>query len=101
MESMPSREEIFLAVTLCDPSKAPGYDGFNLNFIKKFWSEFEEEICRFIVGFFESRHFPPEINLTWVALIAKIDEAEEIKDFHPISMVGCLYKIISKLWQTG
>ena len=27
----------------------------------------------------------------------KIDEAEEIKDFHPISMVGCLYKIISKI----
>ena len=97
LERMPSKEEISLAVKSCDPSKAPGYDGFNLNFIKKFWDDFGEEICSFIFGFFESGHFPPEINLTWVALIPKIDEAVEIKDYRPISMVGCLYKLISKI----
>ena len=97
LEKLPSKEEIAIAIHSCDSSKSPGYDGFNFNFIKKFWSEFEEEICSFIYNFFETGHFPPEINLTWVALIPKIDEAEEIKDFRPISMVGCLYKIISKI----
>ena len=78
---MPSREEIVAVVYSCDPSKIPGYDGFNLNFIKKFWADFQEEICSFIYAFFEIGHFPPEINLKWVTLIPKIDEAVEIKDF--------------------
>ena len=46
LERMPSREEICNAVYSCDPSKAPRYDGFNLNFIKKFWTDFEEEILQ-------------------------------------------------------
>ena len=33
-----------------------------------------------------------EIDKTWVVLIPKVDDAVE-----PISMVGCLYKIIYKI----
>ena len=44
LERMLSREEISLAVNSYDPSKAPGYDGFNQNFIKKLWIDFEEDI---------------------------------------------------------
>ena len=36
LERMPSKEEIVNAVHSCDPSKAQGYDGFNLKFIKNF-----------------------------------------------------------------
>ena len=35
--------------------------------------------------------------MTWVVLVPKVDNAMEIKDFRPISMVGCLYKIIAKI----
>ena len=32
-----------------------------------------------------------------MALIPKIDNLVEVKDFRPISMVGCLYKLIAKI----
>lgn len=33
----------------------------------------------------------------WVALIPKIEGAVELKDYRPIGMVGCIYKIIAKI----
>ena len=36
LERIPTKEEIKRAVFMCDSSKAVGYDGYNLNFIKKF-----------------------------------------------------------------
>ena len=35
--------------------------------------------------------------MTWVTLIPKVDDAQEIKDYRPISMVGCVYKVIVKI----
>ncbi|XP_025670541.1 uncharacterized protein [Arachis hypogaea] len=38
-----------------------------------------------------------DTNITWVALAPKFIGAKEIKDLRPISMVGCVYKVISKV----
>ena len=35
--------------------------------------------------------------MTWVVLIPKENDAVEMNQFLPISMVGCLYKIIAKI----
>ena len=35
--------------------------------------------------------------MTWVTLIPKFEGAMEIKDYIPISMVRCVYKVISKI----
>jgi len=35
--------------------------------------------------------------MTWVTLLPKKKEAVDIKDFRPISMVGCVYKVIAKV----
>jgi DNA replicative helicase MCM subunit Mcm2 (Cdc46/Mcm family) len=40
------------------------------------------------------------INSTFISLIPKIQGAKEVKDFRPISLVGGVYKIISKVWLT-
>ena len=97
LEQRPSIEEIKEAVWSCDPSKAAGYDGFNINFIKKMWDNIGDEISSFVLNFFDTGYLPEEINMTWVVLIPKIDSAEEFKDFRLISMVGCLYKVIAKI----
>ena len=68
-----------------------------MNFIKKFWEDFELEIYNFIFEFFKTGQFPPEINITWVTLILKVDEAVEVKDFRLIRMVGWLYKLVAKI----
>ena len=35
--------------------------------------------------------------MTWVTLIPKIDDAKELKDYRPISIIGCIYKVVAKL----
>lgn len=37
------------------------------------------------------------INLTWVPLIPKVDSVMALKDYRPITIIGSLYKIMSKL----
>ena len=35
--------------------------------------------------------------MTWVTLIPKFDDAKELKDYKPIIMIGCIYKVVAKL----
>ncbi|XP_015969771.1 uncharacterized protein LOC107493198 [Arachis duranensis] len=68
-----------------------------MNFIKKCWTEVGKEFTDAVMGFFHSALLPARSNVTWVALVPKFVGATEIKDLHPISMVGCVYKVISKV----
>jgi hypothetical protein len=47
--------------------------------------------------FYEHCQFERSLNATFVTLIPKKHGADELKDFHPISLVGGMYKIIAKL----
>lgn len=40
---------------------------------------------------------PKGSNVAFIALTAKCEHLEGFKDFRPISMVGCIYKIIAKI----
>ncbi|XP_015950345.1 uncharacterized protein LOC107475226 [Arachis duranensis] len=40
---------------------------------------------------------PKQANLTWVALVHKEGGNNDLKHYRPISMVGCVYKVISEL----
>lgn len=40
---------------------------------------------------------PKGTNATFVVLIPKIDNPHGLKEHHPITLVGCLYKIIAKV----
>ncbi|XP_015949941.1 uncharacterized protein LOC107474818 [Arachis duranensis] len=97
LEVLPSIEEVKEVVWDCESSKAPGSDGYNMNFIKKCWAEIGAEFTTAVMGFFETAKLPSDSNVTWVALAPKFVGAKEIKDLRPINMVGCVYKVISKL----
>lgn len=51
LEQRPSLEEIKEAVWSSDPSKAAGYDDFNINFIRKMWDDIGVEISKFVEHF--------------------------------------------------
>lgn len=70
------------AIKSCDPSKFPGCDGFNLNFIKKFWNEICEEIIQFTTNFFSIGVCDESINIAWVTLIPKISNPIKIKIYY-------------------
>ena len=97
LERPVSREEIEEAIASCDPSKASGYDGFNLKCIKKMWPVIEEDFCSYILRFFESGKFHASFNTTWVTLIPKKKGLLDVSEFRPICLVGSLYKVIAKV----
>ena len=97
LETTPSREEVKQAVWACGVDKAPGFDGYNFKFIREMWEVLEEEIYEFVVQFFATGSSVRHLNITWVTLIPKTESPTSIEDYRPISMVGALYKIISKV----
>lgn len=92
-----SRLEIDSAVDSCNAQKAPGPDGFNFRFIKASWEVIKNDIYGIIEDFYHSSCLPKGSNVAFIALIAKCENPEGFKDYRPISMVGCVYKIIAKL----
>lgn len=47
--------------------------------------------------FYKKGQFEKSLNATFISLIPKKSDAMEVNDFHPISLIGGVYKIISKI----
>lgn len=82
---------------MCASDKAPGPDGFPMSFYQNFWEMLKVDIMNTIRHFHEHQVFEKSLNATFVALIPKKTEAVELRDFRPISLIGGVYKIITKL----
>ncbi|KAL9672560.1 hypothetical protein QQ045_028811 [Rhodiola kirilowii] len=96
LERKISKEEILLSLRECEGNKAPGPDGFNISFYKRFWNEVKPEVEGFIEEFSENGRLTREINQTFIALIPKVSSPQSLGDFRPISLVTSIYKILAK-----
>lgn len=93
-----STEEIDADVNSCDGSRAPGPDGFNFRFIKSSWDVIKSYVYDIVNEFWHSYRLPKGCNIAFIALIPKLDNRKGFKDYYrPISMVACIYKIITRL----
>ena len=90
-------EEVKQAIWDCDSYKSPGPDGVNFGFLKQFWSILKGDFMRFITEFHHDGRLPKGINTTFIALIPKVVSPQRLNDFRPISLVGCMYKVLAKL----
>jgi hypothetical protein len=52
---------------------------------------------RFIVEFHRNGKLTKGINSTFIALIPKVSSPQYLNDFRPISLVGCMYKVLAKV----
>nr|GEW03192.1 RNA-directed DNA polymerase, eukaryota, reverse transcriptase zinc-binding domain protein [Tanacetum cinerariifolium] len=92
-----SKEEIEEAVWGCGLDKSPGPDGFTFGFYRRFWSLVEGEVVEAVNHFFNNGFCHKGGYSSFIALISKTQGAKMVKDLRPISLIGSLYKIISKL----
>ncbi|XP_022024281.1 uncharacterized protein LOC110924594 [Helianthus annuus] len=92
-----SVEEIKDAVWECDGDRAPGPDGFNFKFIKKCWSGLQVDIVKMFNTFFEEGSLNKSCTSSFIALIPKVKDPSSPVDFRPISLIGVINKIISKV----
>jgi hypothetical protein len=92
-----SMEEIETVVMESDSNKSLGPDGFNFAFIKTLWSLIKGEIRIMFDQFHRIGTLPMSFTSYFVALIPKVNSPFTLGDFRPISLLGCMYKIIAKV----
>ncbi|GKU93956.1 hypothetical protein SLEP1_g7505 [Rubroshorea leprosula] len=90
-------EEIREAVSSCASDKAPRPDGFNFHFIKSIWETIEGDIINFVNEFHQNGRLVRGLNASYITLVPKKKNPTTLQEYRPITMVGCLYKILAKI----
>ncbi|RVW42045.1 Transposon TX1 uncharacterized 149 kDa protein [Vitis vinifera] len=90
-------EEVFDALVGCNGDKAPGPDGFSMAFWLFAWDFVKADVMSFFKEFYENGKFVKSLNTTFLVLIPKKVGAEALGDYRPISLVGSLYKWLTKV----
>nr|GFA02209.1 RNA-directed DNA polymerase, eukaryota, reverse transcriptase zinc-binding domain protein [Tanacetum cinerariifolium] len=97
LEREVSNEEIKWAVWECRIDKAPGLDGFTFGFYRRYWDIIGNDVVDAIKWFFCMERSRKEVIRLFITLIPKVPNANMIKDFRPINLIGSLYKVIAKV----
>ncbi|CAN4123193.1 unnamed protein product [Withania somnifera] len=74
--------------------KSPGPDGFTMDLYIQCWEVIKGEVIETVQNFHDQCYFEKTSSATLIALIPKKMGSSELKDF---SLVGSIYRIISKI----
>ena len=92
-----SEEQVRTTLFDLNGDKAPGPDGFTTVFWQENWDVVKVDIMKLFKEFHDKGSFVKSLNSTFIVLIPKKGEVEELKDFRLISLVGSIYKWIAKV----
>ena len=92
-----SMEEVDIAIKQMAPLKAPGPDGMPPLFYQSFWQHIGPEVTKAVLSCLNSGTLLKSINHTFITLIPKVNNPENVSEFRPISLCNVIYKIISKV----
>lgn len=92
-----SKKEIWEGLKQCDKDKAQGPNRFNMGFIQELWHIITGDITEAFKELHENGTFLKSSKFSFMVFIPKVERAENMRDFMPISLVTCIYKLISKL----
>jgi hypothetical protein len=95
---IPSKEEIFMAITDLGLNKAPELDGMTGLFYKTCWPIVKLSVIASLQSFFRGDLLLKEFNHTNIVLIPKVDNPSRLNQFRPIRLTNFNYKIISKIF---
>ena len=89
-----SVKEVVSALFDLGGDKALGADGYSLVFWQSSWDLVKEEV----MGFFRDFHeHVRSLNSTFLVLVPKEGDVEDLRDYRPIGLVGWLYKLLAKV----
>jgi hypothetical protein len=89
-------EELDEAVAKCNSNSAPGIDGIGNRFIKKFWNFFRIPLIEYFTVCNNRGTLTETFRTALIRLIPKKGDVSHIKNWRPISLLSCFYKILSK-----
>ncbi len=89
-------DELDEAMRTCNMKSAPGIDGIGNKFIKKFWRFFRIPLTEYIAACKRNGRLTGTFKTALIKLIPKKGDTGQIKNWRPISLLSCFYKLISK-----
>jgi len=77
-------------------NKAPGPDGFPVEFYQNFWEIIKSDLMEMFVSLQAGRLDLFRINFGEIILLPKINDAERIQQYRPICLLNVSFKILTK-----
>jgi hypothetical protein len=90
-------EEVKAAVFNSYAEGAPRHDSLSFLFYQKFWDIVKDDLMRLVHEFQEGRLDLFWINFATLTLISKVEQAVEMKNFRPISLLNYNFKTFGRL----
>ncbi|KAJ9548105.1 hypothetical protein OSB04_020648 [Centaurea solstitialis] len=100
LEESITEKEIRDAIWDCGGDKAPGPDGFSFKFLRAFWEIIKDDLISAVKWFESGGELLSGSNASFICLIPKCDNHVSLSEYRPISLIGCLYKVIAKILAT-
>ncbi|KAG6487840.1 hypothetical protein ZIOFF_056576 [Zingiber officinale] len=97
LSNNPTIKEVKQVVWEMHEDGVAGLDGFSVAFYKECWETIKEDVLEAVLDFFNGGTFPRGMAATTLVLIPKCNNAQQWKDFRPISSCNVSNKIVSKL----
>ena len=97
LENNISLEEFDQSINNAKLKSAPGADGISNRFIKKFWGIFRVPLFRLANFCFTNNKLSKSFSSANIKLIPKKGDLSLLKNWRPISLLNCFYKIISRV----
>ena len=91
---------IFRTLKSMKKNKAPGPDGFTVDFFLHCWDILGTDFCSAIHDFFNTGQMLKGFNSTLISLIPKHKNSSSMQDYRPISLCTVVYKCITKILAT-
>ena len=91
-----SIDELDNSLKLSKVNTAPGIDGISNRFIKKFWNLFRKPLFDYCIACFQKGNLTDIFRRAKIRLIPKKGDCSQIKNWRPISLLNCFYKILSR-----
>eukprot|EP00253_Pinus_taeda_P010393 PITA_10393 len=92
-----TKEEVSEVIKYMQNGKAPGPDGFNVDFLKACSNIVKQNILNVAEDSKRSRTILKALNTSFISLIPKQDSALTPDKFRPIALSNVVYKIMSKI----
>jgi hypothetical protein len=91
-----SIDELDASMNKAKLNSAPGTDGISNRFIKEYWELLRVPLYRYAERCYEKGSFTCNFRSSKIRLIPKKGDCSQIKNWRPISLLNCFYKIISR-----
>lgn len=95
LEETPTLDEITKILPKLKENKSPGLDGLSIEFYKKFWNELDILYFEMVKESWELEILPLSMRTSVLSTIHKGNERIYLKNYRPLSLSNCDYKIMA------